>query len=256
MRLTSALIGVCVGVFAVSLLAQAPDERLAFEVASIKADDLPFTGGSAEFRPGGTFVANVPAWALVDLAFYRVVPFLPGQVIGLPEWANVTRYNITAKVPASEANDLSPERRAAFVRSLLEDRFAFKAHMETRELAVYVLTIAPGGPKINPTQWDCSKPEDTPKCGIHFGAGHVTGSETMVNVMGTLAGAVQRPIVDHTNLQGRFDVDLSWNATNDPASDQPSIFTAVQDQLGLKLESSRAPVDVLVIDHIEKPTED
>ena len=61
--------------------------------------------------------------------------------------------------------------------------------------------------------------------------------------------------MDHSNLEGRFDIDVQWNATNDPASDQPSIFAAVQEQLGLKLESSRVPMDVLVIDHIERPTE-
>jgi uncharacterized protein (TIGR03435 family) len=240
------------------LHAQAPasDSRPTFEVVSIKQDSAPFTGGSAGWRPGGTFVANIPAGSLVNMAFGGANLFQQSQIFGLPDWGTVMRFNITAKVPAGvDATSLSAAQRAAYVRSMLEDRFALKAHVETREVAVYELVAEPAAAgRLKPI--DCSDRQNAPKCGISFQPGHVSGAETTKDLAGTLSGPAGRPVIDRTNLAGRFVVDLQWNAGVSADDERPSIFVAVQEQLGLKLQASRAQMDVLVVDRLDKPTED
>jgi uncharacterized protein (TIGR03435 family) len=244
--------------------AQAPPaaRRLAFDVSSIKENTSGRDGGSMGFRPGGTFAgANIPASSLVHTAFTTNPPLLMQQIVGLPGWAASIRYDITAKIPADAPQDAAAasSHLPEYVRSLLEDRFAFKGHMDKQELPIYALTIAASGSKLRPSTLDCSKAEDRPKCLISFGPGRITGAHlTLANLLGTLAGATGRPVLDRTNLGGAFDVDLQWAAAAAPADasdDRASIFVAVQEQLGLKLESARAPMDVLVVDHLERPTE-
>lgn len=160
---------------------------------------------------------------------------------------------------AQEPNVLAVAQ-ALYVRHLLEDRFALKAHLDKREMPVYELTAPNGARGMRPSTLDCSRPEDRPKCGVSFQAGHFSGPHfELSNLVGILGSAVGRPVLDRTNLTGAFDIDLRFamgHASPDAVDQQPSIFTAVQEQLGLKLQSTTAPVDVLVVDHIEKPTAD
>ena len=218
------------------LRAQAPagEPRLAFEVVSIKQSLNPKDGGTAGFRPGGTFFStNVPAGSLVFMAYRTSPPLLPQQIVGMPQWAQLTRYDITAKVSADAAGDMNAlfARQGKYVQSLLEDRFAFKAHMEKREMPVYALTAPDGGTRLRRSTLDCSKAEDRPKCGMTFNAGRITSPHLeLTNLLGTLASASGRPVLDRTGLTGFFDIDLQYAAgppTSDTTDERPSIFSRV-----------------------------
>jgi len=246
-----------------SLAAQDAASRLTFEVAAIKRNVSVQSDGRLAMSPGGHFRAvNFDARTLVAFAF-RTKPrnLRPSQIIGAPDWLSRERYDIVANVgPELVARAPSdPFQTPKLVRALLEDRFGLKAHREKREQDVYALVPtgkdAFPGPQLRVAgQVDCAK--DRQRCAIRSIAGHLTaGAISMETLCDLLSTRVGRLVVDHSGSAGQFDVELDW-APEEGLSDKPSIFTAVQEQLGLKLESAREPVDVVVIDHVERPTED
>jgi uncharacterized protein (TIGR03435 family) len=205
---------------------------------------------------------------------YRSGPVLfPSQIIGGPAWTGSERYDITATIgselatrPASELTPLQP----LLLRSLLEDRFKLKAHWETRNLPRYALVLAREdgrlGPQLHRSSADCSA--DFSACATTARQGlYASGGTPLSSLSNYLASAVvQQVVVDRTGLEGRFEIRLEWapdqassvgrgDTATQPA-DKPAIFTALQEQLGLKLEAERGPVDVVVIDHVERPTQD
>jgi uncharacterized protein (TIGR03435 family) len=260
----------------------------AFEVASIKPNRSLDGGGTAGFQPGGRFRSiNIPVQGLIATAFGTDRPLLPVQIVGGPDWIATDRFDITAKMGSDASQDMKELYRQmpVLLRTLLEDRFKLKAHSETRQLPICTLVLDRKdgrlGPQLRRSVVDClarskaaragtpvpSPPRDRPACGMRFGAGMFSASGfTLVNLAGTLSGNVGRVVLDRTGLTGDFDVELQWtpdrvplsgDASNPaPSPDGPSIFTALQEQLGLKLESTKGPVDVLVIDHVEQPTPD
>ena len=143
------------------------------------------------------------------------------------------------------------------VKKLLADRFQLKFHFEKREQTVYVLTISKTGTKLARSQSDPSAPG-----GLGFGPPGNFGATnaTMADIAEALGqGILNRPVVDQTGLTGRFDLRLTWtpegpSAAKESADAPPDIFTAIQEKLGLKLISAKAPVDVLMIDHVERPS--
>lgn len=195
------------------------------------------------------------------------------KVEGLPEWTDSIRYDITAKAD----RPITAAEKRAMLRSLLEDRFKLKMHVETSDGPVYVLTVVtPGklGPNIRSSSPDCvARAEDFDKNGYtqlpcsRFSpqpSNFRFPARTMPQLADALVEIMQRPVIDQTNLQGRFDVGL-WadigafivkdaQPTNDRG--EPSVFAAVQEQWGMKLTASRAPVKTFVVDSIEKPTPD
>jgi uncharacterized protein (TIGR03435 family) len=170
-------------------------------------------------------------------------------------------YDVTAKVPDAAAlqDDPSFVKTRPLLQSLLEDRFNLRVHRETRQLPIYALVRAKTGgalgPRLTRSSIDCAK--EAAKCGFRGGpVGQIAGNAIPNDILMQLLGnATDRIVVDRTGLEGPFDVDLEWSP-DQTATDKPSIFTAVQEQLGLKLESATGPVEVLVIDHVERPTED
>jgi uncharacterized protein (TIGR03435 family) len=199
------------------------------------------------------------------------------QIVGTPAWAKSTRYDIAAKAAGSPAGE---QLMGPMLQALLANRFKLALHKETRQLPVYALTVAKNGPRLT-TSWDggCSRwspfsltvpsspvrgiNEKTP-CG--FLGLQPAGAEWKLNMMGagmaelastlSITRDLHSSVVDKTNLTGAYDIHLTWamapNAT-DPTEAEPSIFTALQEQLGLKLESANGNVEVIVIDHVEKP---
>jgi uncharacterized protein (TIGR03435 family) len=238
------------------LLAQAP-ARPAFEVATIKRN-ISGVGGSIGIEPGGRFRAINADVRFMIAAMYRPAGgprLFPSQIVGLPDWAAAEKYDMVGKV-ADEFAGLSAaeqfRRMPPMVQSLLEDRFKLRLHRETRQMPIYALVVTRPG-VIRPSTVDCRKEPD--KCRLESAGGHYSAiGLTMNNFLIFLSSTVERVVIDRTGLQGAYDVDFEWSS--EAGSDKPSIFTAVQEQLGLKLESTRGPVDVLVIDHIEKPTPD
>ena len=239
------------------LLAAQGAAMLPFEVVSIKRNVSTDPNGTLVLQPGGYFRAlNFPAWYLIAFA-YRTTPgrnLFDPQVIGAPEWTHSERYDINGKMNRElfDANASDPFRAPRLVQSLLAERFKLRIHREKRELSVYALTSTGKAPLKN-VDVDCVR--ERSRCGVKFTPGHLTaGAMTMETFAGMLAPQVQQMVVNHTGLAGQYDLELEW--AEDAASDKASIFTAVQEQLGLKLEPVREPVDVVVVDHLERPTED
>jgi uncharacterized protein (TIGR03435 family) len=248
-----------------SLRAQATEARPAFEVASVKVN----ASGAGLWRiyppSGNRFRAtNVTLDQLIQTS-YRLLPF---QVSGGPSWLNSERFDIEAKSEGDAALTLDQER--LMLQRLLEDRFRLKLHRETSERAIYELQIAKGGIKFK--EGKCvGEPGPTNPCG-GFSLGTRGKAAARVAEMpgfaSLLAGYLGRVVIDKTNLAGKYDFDLTWtpdenmpkgpgDAGQPPADpDGPSLFTALQEQLGLKLEAAKGPVEILVVDHSEKPTGD
>jgi bla regulator protein blaR1 len=265
-------------------------ERLQFEVASVKLNIEPgdnvVTGG-VTVSPGGRLLtarAAIPRF-LIQRAF----GVRPEQIIGGPGWLESTHYNIEAKATGSA----TMEQLLQMLQSLLEDRFKLKVHHEMKEMTVFDLTVAKNGLKlppprkgsctpVDPTQRGMGlpqpqrgRPADAPRpCGRVFATVGPSsflrgGNVSMSALIFTLSNLLGRTIIDKTGYAGTFDVDLTFARDESLAIPSPppragaparapdpngvSIFTAMQEQLGLQLSSAKGPVDVIVIDHIEKP---
>lgn len=230
----------------------------AFEVATIKPSRGAVEGPRYSLR-GRTFVA-------VAASLHDLIKFASGvhasQIINAPEWAASDRYDVEG-VPQGEGmpND---RQFKAMLRKLLADRFQLAVHREQRELPAFVLVLGSGAPRLTPTRAD---PASLPVAGIGPGLFYGVNATTTDFATALQGAALDRPVVDQTGLAGRWDFRLEW--TPDPsqfggralpigpadASRPPALFTAIQEQLGLKLESKRASVDVLVIDRVEKPSD-
>jgi uncharacterized protein (TIGR03435 family) len=237
----------------------------AFEVASIKPNktDAPSIVGMG-FAPDGIRARNVPPSTMLWMA----LGVQPDQIVEVPPWATTDRFDIIAKVAPGEV--FNTKMFSPMLLHLLADRFQLKMHHETRELNVYRLVRLRAdrlGPKIAPAPIDACQAAQTdaaagrtPTRGCSAGpvpggiGVHGMSIGTLANLMESSAGRV---IVDATELTGNWDLDLAFvNPTQSADGDGPSLFTALQEQLGLKLEPGRAPVDVVVVDHLERPTPD
>jgi uncharacterized protein (TIGR03435 family) len=249
-----------------------------FEVETIKPSQ-PSTTGIRAFGPKGAdrFLAmNVTVKDLIDFA-YTIDD--DRQVVGLSGWMISKRYNIDAKVGDAEVSAMSklPHLRMMdpyrfMQQSLLADRFKLKVHFETRELPIYALVVAKGGPKLKASEMNSARPAETAKPGsLEIGVGRTAGAGATIGMLaevlerqaevGNPPGGRGRIVVDKTNLSGRYDWTLHWTPWQNLSSGElseskgPSLFTALQEQLGLKLEPTRGKVEVVVIDHIDLPSE-
>jgi len=239
---------------------QAPSTIPSFEVATIKRNTSLNDEGAMRVEPGGRFRAvNAPLFWMIAAAYSGPQgPLHPSHIIGAPSWIQAESYDIVAKV-ADAAEMSTYEQSRPLLRSLLEDRFKLRTHREQQVMPVYALVrVRPDGalgPRLKQSTLDCLK--ESAKCGFPGGlVGHIkAGAITMDLFKQLLGGATGRTVIDRTGLEGGFEIDLEWSP-GQIATDQPSLFTAIQEQLGLKLESTKAPIDVLVVDHVERPTED
>ncbi|HUA19398.1 MAG TPA: TIGR03435 family protein [Bryobacteraceae bacterium] len=257
-----------------------PPERPEFEVASIKLNKS--ADGRIMIRPapGGRFTATgIPMRFLITEA-YRIKDF---QLSGAPSWLLSERYDIEAKADGNPSFDTM----RVMLQTLLEDRLKLKYHHETKEMAVYNLVVAKPG-KLHEAEGDCGpRPQGlppplepgkmpSPPCGGMFMfPGHISGQKVpmsqLVDILSRFSGRI---VIDQTNLTAKYDIDLQY--TPDPGQfpgpppgggppgapplppvdpNGPSLFTALQEQLGLKLESQKGQVEMIVIDHVERPSE-
>ena len=266
---------------------------LAFEVASVKSNKSGEMGARVQRQPGGRFNAiNMPLRDLIMFS-YQVRPF---QIEGAPDWIGPARYDIVARAesefPLSPPGG-PPPPDMLMLRTLLADRFKLVVHFETKELPIYTLSLARSdgrlGPQLTPSTTDCAAiikaaigrggpPPPPPgsdgrmQCGMGLAPNRLMGGgfpiSEFTNILSVL---VQRTVVDRTGLTGNYDVLMTFQPEQLPGpggalgppppavtgdTNAPSVFTAVQEQLGLKLEPARGPVRVLVIDRVEPPTED
>jgi len=233
---------------------QAQPAGPAFEVASVKpsapgsiAMHLSFDQGRISFHGATVQFCIAAAWHLQDY-----------EISGGPKWLATDQYDIEARAPGTAA---APELMQ-MVQNLLADRFQFQFHREPRLVPGYALVVAKSGPKLQPA------PDDA-RSGTGMGRGMVNGTAApMSRLAESLAHVLGRPVVDETGLSGKYTYRLTWTpsdsepllqkpgATPDggPAEPGPSIFSAIQEQLGLRLEARRVTVQVLVIDRLERPS--
>jgi uncharacterized protein (TIGR03435 family) len=240
----------------------APAKVLTFEVATIKPSAR--TDGSWRLNPtpDGYTGMGISLLKLVREAYGIYDNKL---ITGGPVWIDSDKFDLAAKFDAAEIpewNKLTYRQRADMLQPLLAERFHLRVHMETKDFPVYSLVIARGGPKFQET-----KPEDVFKSTIGANCfmrgsrnGYVQMQSCMVkDLEGQLRYATGRTVIDRTGLTARYNFELRWAPENTPADSpeaaNPSIFTALQEQLGLKLVPGTAPLSVLVIDGAERPAE-
>lgn len=245
----------------------------AFEVATVRENTSGEIRFQIEVQPGGRFNAiNMTLWQILSVA-YPIHGRFPDeiQLVGGPAWIKSARFDIIAKVEGSPALDTnkpgstvtdaernSVEHIRLMLRRLLADRFQVRVHEEARQLPIYELVIARRGGGPGPAL-RTAKPDCAPLCGSIRSAtpGNVTAtSVSMGSIAHTMSGWVGRTVVDKTGIDGPMDFTLTYAPEGTPNSNAPSIFTAVQEQLGLKLEPTTGPVDVVVVDSAERPTPD
>ena len=183
----------------------------------------------------------------------------PGQLIDLPQWTREETFDIEARMNEADAaaiQKLAGQEQFRFVapmiRSMLADRFQLKVHSETRILPVYELVVAKSGFKLKQAQ----EPENLLGMSTNRGLIHVPRSRIGTRFIVGLSNAAGRTVIDKTGLTGYYDIDLKWTPDEDLAAGAigPTLFTALEEQLGLKLVPAKAPVDVLVVDHIDQPS--
>jgi uncharacterized protein (TIGR03435 family) len=212
-----------------------------FEVASVRPAGPAVKRTDIRRDPaGGISAMNVSLRTLIVLA-YNIQDF---QISGAPGWIGSERYNVVARAPAGARKS----ETWAMLRALLEERFHLVVHRETKETAVYELTVAKSGLKIQEARRAPGETDDW----CRQGSGHLQCYLLPVGDLAlTLAGILKRPVVDRTGIVAKFDLTLDWSPDNAPG-DGPSIFTAIQEQLGMRLESAKGPLEMVVVDRVEK----
>jgi uncharacterized protein (TIGR03435 family) len=239
----------------------------AFEVATIKRNTSGSGGSSSNFGGGDRFIAtNVTIKNLLQYSAFHISGL---RIVGGPKWLDSAHFDIDAKLDPAEAQRLGALPRSertlqfqALFQGLLADRFQFKTHWEEREQPVYALSISKSGSKLK------TAADTQHGSGSSSGNGRIQGTNvTLTQVAEILtqeaSDELGRVVVDQTGIPGTFDFNLKWipeiGAASADASSAavsgPSLFTAIQEQLGLKLEPAKAPVRVLVIDRLEMPSE-
>ena len=254
----------------VALLAQVPTSpKPTFEITSVEPNRSGATNASVNIQPGGRLTGtNQTVRNLIRNAWF----LQPYQIAGGPDWISTDRFDILAKIADADMGPdwrPRPEDMMLRIQSLLEERFKLVTHRETQDLPAYALLTARAdgrlGDKMRRHIGECGS-YDRPasngqNCGTNMNASPQIARTTGIGIsMETfarnLASTAGRVVVDRTGLTGLFDLDLEF--TPDQAADTTgaSLFTALQEQLGLRLEAQRAPVDVLVIDSVAQPTPD
>jgi uncharacterized protein (TIGR03435 family) len=258
----------------------------AFEVASVKPNRSGTTQANAGLQPNGVNLINLPLRGIIQIA-YGIQQ--PAKLVGVPDWTITERFDIVGRT----AGNASGDEIRLMLQSLLVDRFKLVARRDTRPLDAYALVLARKdgrlGDHLRPSTSNCTPPPTVAGAGARSNGGQPTTAPASADMCGPRTGGAGRlilegspiaqftsllaltagrAIVNKTGLTGRYDIDLTYvperpgpgfatdnaPAANDPNA--PSLFTALQEQLGLKLERDQQPQDVLVIERVERPTED
>lgn len=247
----------------------------AFEVDVIKRNTSGDGSTAVGTRPGGAYVmVNGPMRSVFGNAY----PSQASGIINMPDWFGSERYDLTARIVGNP----TPEQRQELWRMLFTERMKLKVHYETREQPTYDLVLARSdgrlGPNLKPAAVDCAAraaavsrgesppplpaplPGAAPACGMIASSGMIRmGGQTMASFARSLGAG--RLVIDKTGLSGSYDLTLEYArqalpSADGPQDDRPSLFAALQEQLGLKLEPSRSPVQFAVIDYVERPIVD
>jgi bla regulator protein blaR1 len=283
MKSMTVVIAVLLASSAVPVDGQAPQRT--FDVISIKPSQPGASNRLPRISPGRVEIFNTTLKALIRMAYSRFA-FDTREIAGGPSWIDVDRFDLVATIDRPPQLDAAgmPTELVGMLRALIEDRFRVKAHNERREGDVYVLAFARSDKKtgagLHTVPDACAAAlkaltaaapppprSGPPPCSFGGPPGQLVGTGvTMAMFANVLSGNVGRTVIDRTGLAGSFDIELNFDPSSAaqappgappgpaPIDDaKPSIFTALQEQLGLKLDSTRGPIDVLVIDQAERP---
>jgi uncharacterized protein (TIGR03435 family) len=250
----------------------APQPPLAFDVVSIRPakvenvvkGDIEYHMSVFRTMDDGYSAENVPVLALIADAYHVKADAITGG----PDWVRSDSYNVSAKITAEDGAappKLTTAQRRKMMQALLAERFKLALHPETKESTVYNLVVASGGSLLHPTAPGNSSAAAKGFSGYpqYTAHGRVKGeSVTLASLADFLQIELHRPVTDKTGLTGKYDIQLQWATESTSAqadasatTSGPSLFTAVEEQLGLKLVSAKGPVTTLAIDHIERPSE-
>jgi uncharacterized protein (TIGR03435 family) len=232
-----------------------------FDVASILPQAPDDTRFEVKMPSAGRFSANGVVAKLVIMLAYDVQE---SQIAGGPNWLTTDKWNITAK--SNDGLPHSVEETRAMLQNMLAERFGLRVHRETELRPAYVLTVAKSGPKFKARS--INGPKDDRSTNVRVTSHSISlESGELARMTQLLSAALGRPVVDRTGLNGIYDLSLEWDdapmreggvpgldAPTAPGNEHGSIFTAIQDQLGLRLEPERVPVEVIVVDRMEMPS--
>jgi uncharacterized protein (TIGR03435 family) len=252
--------------FGAALLPITAAQKLSFEVASVKLGN-PASGIDMRTFPGGRLSATNVTLKQLVMGAYNIQQYY--EVVGGPSWMDADRFDIEAKAPTDLILDNdrvialgreAPRQMMLMLQTLLAERFDLKFHRETRQNTVYRLVVMKNGPKLRPTVDATQRPHIS-----HLRSGPVTrpalsyaldGKNASTTLLAQdLASTLGHPVFNETGLAGNFDFIIEYAADETLPDSPPSIYTAIQEQLGLKLESGKGPIEVLVIDSASKPSE-
>jgi len=247
----------------------------ALDVISVKPNKSGDKGSSWGTTRDGVMGTNIPVHMMLTSGYH----LNDDELFGEPDWAKTEHFDITGKVAAADVamvSKLKQDQTRVFFQQVLKERFGLVAHKETRELPEYALTLAKGGAKIEDGKPDTSAPPDNRMRGgirmsMRGGVRKIEAADAPIApVLQYLSNEIGRTVVDRTGLTGKYSFTLSWSpqtsveirsgdqageASAPAAEAAPDLFTAIQEQLGLKLEPMKGPVEVVVIDHLERPGE-
>jgi uncharacterized protein (TIGR03435 family) len=281
MRRADAVGGVLIALAALSVSAQEripagpPQNGPRFDVVSVKRVTEIRSQRSIGEMPGGRFVLSAMAIAPLVRSAYRADT---SDLIGAPDWVMSETYDVDAKA----TGDVPRDQMTAMLQSMLAERFKLAVHYEVQERPIYALVLARAdgrlGPGIRRSDLDCdainaarragskeappATSNGAPACGMSMraekGVEVLLGAQPLTTLAASFGSGIGRVVIDKTGLTGNYDVTLRYitqPSPNAPPDAPPEVFTALQEQLGLKLEPIRAPLRILVIDHIERPTD-
>jgi len=227
-------------------IAQSPQK--AFEVVSINRNRTAAAGSDTNTTPGRLSLVNVTMLSVVFRAFGVLNP----QVVGAPDWVFSERYDILAVTGDDAA--LTDESRQAYLQAVLVERCQFRFHRETREIRTYALLPSKNGPKViahtGPGEYSMRvQPADEGRLRLRSTRGNTR------RLAEILTGQLGELVADRTSLSGEYDFTLEWTPNLNESAAGPSLFTALDEQLGLRLEAAKSAVQAIVIDRIERPSE-
>jgi uncharacterized protein (TIGR03435 family) len=265
MRLRPAIIAIA----ALPVFAAPRPSFEAFEVATIKPSPPEGINGGRYIRMQSAHRFQAKNYTL-DGLIAAAYDLHPKAISGGPAWAESDRYEVIAETPGELRPSYDDQMR--MLRRLLDDRFNLRFHRGKKEFAIYDLTVAKGGPKLKPSAAPPDEPYNVTSTLYPAASGCIdhallpAHNVTMRQFASVLQRAIlDRPVVDNTGLTARYDFDLEWTPGENefggqlpagpPDSGKPGIFAVIQQQLGLRIEATRGPIDTLVIDRLDRPSD-